>query len=107
AREIAAAIATRGRRSARPLPKMEWVARPAAQLVAAVVLLFVSAPGLISVTTPSAAASPVVATAPLSTSSPASHPDVEADSAVTYTTPTYTDTTYTAPTYTAAAPVAV
>jgi nucleoid-associated protein YgaU len=111
-REIAAAIATRGRRSARPLPKMEWVGRPAAQLVAAVVLVFVSAPGLISVTTPTAAASPVVATAPLSTSSPASHPDVEADSAVvdsavTYTAPTHTDATYTAPRYMAATPVAV
>jgi nucleoid-associated protein YgaU len=106
-REIAAAIATRGRRSARPLPKMEWVGRPAAQLVAAVVLVFVSAPGLISATTPTAAASPVVATATLSTSSPATHPDDETSSAVTYTAPTSTDTTYTSPTYTAATPAAV
>jgi len=35
-REIASAISTRGRSSARPWPKMEWVGRPAAQLVAAV-----------------------------------------------------------------------
>src|SRR5665811_2086302 len=62
-REIAAAIRTRGRGSARPLPPLEWVGRPAAQLVAAVVLLFVAAPGLISATAPTAAASPLVATA--------------------------------------------
>jgi hypothetical protein len=105
-REIAAAIATRGRRSARPLPKMEWVARPAAQLVAAVVLVFVSAPGLISATTPTAAASPVVATAPLSTSRPTSHPEEETSSGVTSTAVTSTATTSTAPTYTAATPAA-
>src|ERR1019366_1584863 len=62
---------------------------------------------LISATTPTAAASPVVATAPLSTSSPATHPDDETSSAVTYTAPTYTDATSTAPTYTAATPTAV
>ena len=60
-REVVAAIRTRGHGSARPLPRLEWVGRPAAQLVAAVVLLFVSAPGLISATTPSAAAAPAVA----------------------------------------------
>jgi len=62
-REIAAAIRTRGHGSARPLPRLEWVGRPAAQLVAAVVLLFVSAPGLISATAPTAAAAPAVAMA--------------------------------------------
>jgi len=62
-REIVAAIRTRGHGSARPLPRLEWVGRPAAQLVAAVVLLFVSAPGLISATAPSAAAAPLVAMA--------------------------------------------
>ena len=75
-REIAAAIRTRGRGSARPLPSLEWVGRPAAQLVAAVVLLFVSAPGFISATAPTAAASPVVATATLATSSAAAHPQL-------------------------------
>ena len=60
-REVVAAIRTRGHGSARPLPRLEWVGRPAAQLVAAVVLLFVSAPGLISATAPSAAAAPAVA----------------------------------------------
>jgi len=63
AREIVAAIRTRGHASARPLPRLEWVGRPAAQLVAAVVLLFVSAPGLISATAPSAAAAPAVSMA--------------------------------------------
>jgi len=60
-REITAAIRTRGHGSARPLPRLEWVGRPAAQLVAAVVLLFVSAPALISATAPRAAAAPAVA----------------------------------------------
>jgi hypothetical protein len=60
-REIVVAIRTRGHGSARPLPRLEWVGRPAAQLVAAVVLLFISAPGLISATAPSAAAAPAVA----------------------------------------------
>ena len=68
-REIAAAIRTRGRGSASPLPHLEWVGRLAAQLVAAVVLLFVAAPGLISATAPTAAASPLVATASLVSSS--------------------------------------
>src|SRR5450759_432631 len=67
-REIVAAIRTRGHGSARPLPRLEWVGRPAAQLVAAVVLLFVSAPGLISATAPSAAAAPAVAMAMPATS---------------------------------------
>src|SRR5664280_3233608 len=102
AREVVAAIATRGRRSARPLPKMEWVARPAAQLVAAVVLVFVSAPGLISVTTPSAAASPVVATATLTTAMASTHPQDGTHSAVTYADATYADATYTAATHAAA-----
>ncbi len=76
AREIAAAIRTHGRGSARPLPRMEWVGRPAAQLVAAVVLLFVSAPALISATAPTAAASPVVATAMHATAKGATTPEV-------------------------------
>jgi nucleoid-associated protein YgaU len=80
-REIAAAIATRGASSARPLPKVEWVGRPAAQLVAAVVLVFVAAPGLISATAP-AAASPVVATATLATPRPAAHPQARTSSAL-------------------------
>src|SRR5664280_1407358 len=84
-REIGAAIATRGRGSARPLPKMEWFGRPAAQLVAAVVLVFVSAPALISATAPRAAASPVVATATRTTARPAMHPDDETSSAAIYT----------------------
>src|SRR5674476_712187 len=75
-REIVAAIATRGRGSARPLPRMEWIARPAAQLVAAVVLVFVSAPGLISATAPTAAAAPVVATTTPATSGVAIHTHV-------------------------------
>jgi nucleoid-associated protein YgaU len=83
-REIAAAIATRGRGSARPLPRLEWVGRPAAQLVAAVVLVFVSAPGLISATTPSAAAAPVVATATRATPRAATHPQNGTYSALTY-----------------------
>jgi nucleoid-associated protein YgaU len=62
-REVVATIRTRGHGSARPLPRLEWIGRPAAQLVAAVVLLFVSAPGLISATAPSAAAAPAVAMA--------------------------------------------
>jgi nucleoid-associated protein YgaU len=82
-REIAAAIRTRGRGSARPLPALEWVGRPAAQLVAAVVLLFVTAPGLISATAPTAAASPVVATATLATARAATHPEDETHSAAT------------------------
>jgi nucleoid-associated protein YgaU len=65
AREIWAAIATRGRRGARPLPKLDWVGRPAAQLVAAVVLVFVTAPILINVSAPTATAAPLVATATL------------------------------------------
>src|SRR5680860_592345 len=73
-REIAAAIRTRGRASARPLPRMEWVGRPAAQLVAAVVLLFVAAPALISVTAPAAAA--VVSSDTRATSSLATHQEV-------------------------------
>jgi LysM domain len=73
-REIASAISTRGRSSARPLPRMEWVGRPAAQLVAAVVLVFVAAPGLISATGPFAP-SPVVATAPLGAARSAVHPE--------------------------------
>src|SRR5664280_2347293 len=100
--EIGAAIATRGRGSARPLPRLEWVGRPAAQLVAAVVLVFVSAPGLISATTPSAAAAPVVATATRATPRAVTHPDDETYSAVTYADATYTDATYTAATHAAA-----
>jgi nucleoid-associated protein YgaU len=75
-REIAAAIRTRGRGSARPLPSLEWVGRPAAHLVAAVVLLFVSAPALISATSPTAAASPVVSTATLADSGVVTHAEV-------------------------------
>src|SRR5674476_116631 len=101
-REIAAAIATRGRGSARPLPRLEWVGRPAAQLVAAVVLVFVSAPGLISATTPSAVAAPVVATATRATPRAATHPDDGTHSAVTYADATYADATYTAATHAAA-----
>jgi nucleoid-associated protein YgaU len=73
-REIAAAIRTRGRGSARPLPRLEWVGRPAAQLVAAVVLLFVSAPVFISATAPSASA--VISSETLATSRAATHPKV-------------------------------
>ena len=73
-REIAAAIRTRGRGSARPLPALEWVGRPAAQLVAAVVLLFVSAPVFISATAPSASA--VISSETLATSRAATHPKV-------------------------------
>src|SRR5665647_3962823 len=75
-REIVAAVRTRGRGGARPLPRMEWIARPAAQLVAAVVLVFVSAPGLISATAPTAAAAPVVATTTPATSGVAIHTHV-------------------------------
>src|SRR5450759_4107051 len=98
-REIGAAIATRGRGSARPLPKMEWFGRPAAQLVAAVVLVFVSAPGIISATTPSAVAAPVVATAARATPRAATHPDDETYSAVTYADATYTAATHAAATH--------
>ena len=98
-REIAAAIATRGRGSARPLPRLEWVGRPAAQLVAAVVLVFVSAPGLISATTPSAVAAPVVATATRATPRAATHPDDGTHSAVTYADATYTAATHAAATH--------
>src|SRR5665811_2256141 len=96
-REIAAAIATRGRGSARPLPRLEWVGRPAAQLVAAVVLVFVSAPGLISATTPSAVAAPVVAAATRATPRAATHPDDGTHSAVTYADATYTAATHPTP----------
>ena len=98
-REIAAAIATRGRGSARPLPKLEWVGRPAAQLVAAVVLVFVSAPGLISATAPTAAAAPVVATATLTTAMASTRPDGETYSAVTYEAATYTAVPHAAATH--------
>jgi nucleoid-associated protein YgaU len=97
-REIAAAIATRGRGSARPLPRLEWVGRPAAQLVAAVVLVFVSAPGLISATTPRAAAAPVVATATRATPRAATHPQGGTHSAVTYADTTYTEVPHAAAT---------
>src|SRR5664280_1675169 len=97
-REIAAAIATRGRGSARPLPRLEWVGRPAAQLVAAVVLVFVSAPGLISATSPTGVAAPVVATATLTTSRAATDPEDETYSAVTYEAASYTAATHAAAT---------
>jgi nucleoid-associated protein YgaU len=101
-REIAAAIATRGRGSARPLPRLEWVGRPAAQLVAAVVLVFVSAPGLISATTPSAAAAPVVATATRATPRAATHPQDGTYSAVPYADAAHTAATHAAATHAAA-----
>src|ERR1035437_3432057 len=97
-REIAAAIVTRGRGSARPLPRLEWVGRPAAQLVAAVVLVFVSAPGLISAPAPTAAAAPVVATATLTAPRASTRPDDETYSAVTYEAATYTAVTHAATT---------
>ena len=56
------------------MPRLEWVGRPAAQLVAAVVLLFVSAPVLISATAPSASA--VISSETLATSRAATHPKV-------------------------------
>src|SRR5450631_128123 len=92
-REIGTAIATRGRSSARPLPKMEWVGRPAAQLVAAVVLVFVAAPGLISATTPTAASPVVAAAAPRS----ATRNDEGTSSART-NAPTFTAVAYVAQT---------
>jgi LysM repeat protein len=73
-REIVAAIRTRGRGSARPLPGLEWVGRPAAQLVAAVVLLFVSAPVFISAIAPSASA--VMSSETLATSRVVTHEEV-------------------------------
>ena len=96
-REIVAAIATHGRGSARPLPRMEWVGRPAAQLVAAVVLVFVSAPGLISATAPTAAAAPVVATARSATSTPASRPVDKTPSAANHSAATSTPAAHPAP----------
>jgi len=54
-REIPAAIRSRGRRAARPLPGLSWSARPAALLVAAIVAVFVAAP-LLTAAAPVAAA---------------------------------------------------
>ena len=56
-REIPAAVASRGRRAARPLPGLSWSARPAALLVAAIVAVFVAAP-LLTAAAPVAAAGP-------------------------------------------------
>jgi nucleoid-associated protein YgaU len=100
-REIGAAIATRGAASARPLPKLEWVGRPAAQLVAAVVLVFVAAPVLISATAPSAAAAPLVATTTRASAGSAIARDEATYPAVTGTAVTDTAATHTAATHTA------
>ena len=97
-REIGAAIATRGAASARPLPKLEWVGRPAAQLVAAVVLVFVAAPVLISATAPRAAAAPLVAATTRASAGSATARDEATYPAVTGTAVTDTAATHTAPT---------
>jgi nucleoid-associated protein YgaU len=102
-REIASAISTRGRSSARPVQKLEWVGRPAAQLVAAVVLVFVAAPGLISATA-APAGSPVVATAPGGATKSAVPPDSGRFSAVTPAATRPTAVTYAATAFTASSP---
>ncbi|MHB8185643.1 MAG: hypothetical protein ACYDDU_06060, partial [Dermatophilaceae bacterium] len=60
-REIGAAIRTRGARTARPVPGLDWSARPAALLIAAIVAMFVAAP-LLTAAAPYAAAAGLAGT---------------------------------------------
>ena len=61
-REVAAAIHSRGRRPAPPVPGLGWSARPAAVLVGAVVAMIMAAP-VATMTAPPAAAAPTPAAA--------------------------------------------